>query len=309
MKTYSIAAIARDTGIGKDTLRVWERRYGFPTPIRDAQGERCYTENEMQRLRVVKRLMDAGHRPGRLMAMSAQERQALAHHAPDDPVPTDASAPVAAEGPALPAYLAIVHALDAAGLKRQLSRDAASMGLTRFLTELIGPLSVAVGDAWMRGELAVYEEHMFTSCAQAVLHQALAGLPESARDARPRVLLATLPGEPHGLGLLMAELAFALDAAACLSLGVQTPLPDVVQAAGVFDADIVALSLSGCATPNQALADLRELRGRLPARRTLWVGGSAQALRRRPIEGVQVIDGLDTLPEVLRAWRQAARGG
>ena len=32
----SIAAVERDTGLSKDTLRVWERRYGFPSPGRDA---------------------------------------------------------------------------------------------------------------------------------------------------------------------------------------------------------------------------------------------------------------------------------
>jgi len=32
---YNISAVERDTGLSKDTLRVWERRYGFPKPLRD----------------------------------------------------------------------------------------------------------------------------------------------------------------------------------------------------------------------------------------------------------------------------------
>ena len=40
--SLSIAAVERDTGLSKDTLRVWERRYGFPTPDRDGFGERAY---------------------------------------------------------------------------------------------------------------------------------------------------------------------------------------------------------------------------------------------------------------------------
>lgn len=51
----SIADVERDTGLGKDTLRVWERRYGFPTPGRDAHGERRYDEAQLQRLRLIKR--------------------------------------------------------------------------------------------------------------------------------------------------------------------------------------------------------------------------------------------------------------
>ncbi|NBW47360.1 MAG: MerR family transcriptional regulator, partial [Betaproteobacteria bacterium] len=59
----SIASVERDTGLSKDTLRVWERRYGFPQPTRDALGERAYPLEQVERLRLVKRLLDAGHRP------------------------------------------------------------------------------------------------------------------------------------------------------------------------------------------------------------------------------------------------------
>lgn len=307
METYPIAAVARDTGVNKDTLRVWERRYGFPTPSRDAQGERSYSAQDVERLRVVKRLMDAGHRPGRLMAMSPEARQALAEGVAPAPSSgaADAMPPSAADMTALAGCLELIRALDAAGLRRHLGHDLASRGLTRFLVDVLAPLSVAVGEAWMRGELAVYEEHMFTRCAQGVLDQALAGLPEPARDARPRVLLATLPGEPHGLGLQMAELALALEGARCLSLGVQTPLADIGQAALAFRADVVALSISGCTSPRGTLADLRELRGRLRPAQALWVGGRAPAVRRRPVDGVLTIDGLEALPRELARWRRS----
>ena len=56
----SIAAIERDTGLSKDLLRVWERRYGFPQPQRDANGERLYPPEQLQRLRAIKRLRAAG---------------------------------------------------------------------------------------------------------------------------------------------------------------------------------------------------------------------------------------------------------
>ena len=65
--SLSIAAVERDTGLSKDTLRVWERRYGFPLPHRDALGERSYPFDQVERLRTIKRLLDAGHRPGRVV--------------------------------------------------------------------------------------------------------------------------------------------------------------------------------------------------------------------------------------------------
>ena len=66
---HSIADVERDTGLSKDTLRVWERRYGFPMPARDALGERQYDNDQLIRLRHIRRLIDAGHRPGRVVAL------------------------------------------------------------------------------------------------------------------------------------------------------------------------------------------------------------------------------------------------
>jgi hypothetical protein len=75
--TLSIAAVERDTGLSKDTLRVWERRYGFPNPGRDPLGERAYTLADVEKLRIIKRLLDAGHRPGRVVTQSLEQLQAI----------------------------------------------------------------------------------------------------------------------------------------------------------------------------------------------------------------------------------------
>lgn len=70
IKLYSIGVIERDTGIGRDTLRVWERRYGFPDPVRNAKGERAYPEIQLQRLQRIRRLLGRGMRPGKLLPLS-----------------------------------------------------------------------------------------------------------------------------------------------------------------------------------------------------------------------------------------------
>src|SRR5690606_40881184 len=129
------------------------------------------------------------------------------------------------------------------------------------------------GETWMRGELRIFEEHLFTESMQRALHVALAGLPP-ARN-RPRVLLATLPGEPHGLGLLMAQTVLALEDCPCLSLGVQVPIEDIAAAALTWRADIVALSATACMKRSLLLESLAQLRTQLPSTVALWVGGAA----------------------------------
>ena len=73
----SIAAVERETGLGKDTLRAWERRYGFPVPQRDAAGVRGYPRALVDRLVLIRRALLAGQRPGRLLCAAADRARRL----------------------------------------------------------------------------------------------------------------------------------------------------------------------------------------------------------------------------------------
>lgn len=300
--TLSIAAVERDTGLSKDTLRVWERRYGFPTPERDSIGERAYPLDQVEKLRVIKRLMDAGHRPGRIVPMPIDELQRLTDSTVDAPT----RAEEAPGTPDLRVYVDLVRDHDMEALRRHLTQAQVKLGLHRFVTEIVAPLNTRVGDAWMRGQMEIFEEHMYTEAVQVVLRSAIGSIPEAATAGRPRVLLTTFPGEPHGLGLLMAESLFALEGARCLSLGVQTPIWDIVLAAGAHRADIVALGFTGCMNPNQVLEGLNELRAKLPRSTEIWAGGTAPVLHRRTIEGVVAMASLVHIQGEIQRWRDAA---
>jgi DNA-binding transcriptional MerR regulator/methylmalonyl-CoA mutase cobalamin-binding subunit len=304
--TLSIAAVERDTGLSKDTLRVWERRYGFPTPGRDAVGERAYALEQVEKLRLVKRLLDAGHRPGRIVPMETAALQLLADQTVDQPL---RSAEALAEASDLRELLALIRSHDVPQLRAVLTRLLARRGVARFVTEVVAPLNAAVGDAWIRGQMEVFEEHAYTELVQTVLRQAIAAIPSGADEGRPRVLLTTFPHEPHGLGLLMAEAVFTLEGCPCVSLGVQTPVWDMVLAATAYRADIVALSFTGCLNPNQVVEGLTELARKLPPGVQVWAGGAAPVLHRRSVPGVLAVASLEGLAAHLRAWRSASPAG
>ncbi|NCN23783.1 MAG: MerR family transcriptional regulator [Gallionella sp.] len=86
----SIASVERETGIGKDTLRVWEKRYGFPIPARNARGERLYPAAQIEQLILVKRLLDKGIRPGKVVGLDCA---ALENMLVDEAVVVTASEP------------------------------------------------------------------------------------------------------------------------------------------------------------------------------------------------------------------------
>lgn len=302
----SIAAVERDTGLSKDTLRVWERRYGFPLPDRDLLGERNYPFEQVTRLRTIKRLLDAGHRPGRIVAMSPADLERLSSATS---VRAAAPEPAASQGaPDLATFMAAIRQHDTEALRHLMARSISRIGLGRFVLDVVVPLNVQVGEAWMQGQLEVFEEHLYTELVQVVLRNALHHLPADGAG-RPRVLLATVPGEPHGLGLLMAEAMLALEGCRCASLGVQTPIWDIARAAVAMRIDVVALSFTGCTNPHQIADGLTELRNKLPPEAALWVGGSAPVLQRRVIEGVRVLPTLDAVAGALADWHARAPAG
>lgn len=292
----SISQVERDTGLSKDTLRMWERRYGFPQPSRDHFGERQYDAQQLDKLRVIKRLMDAGQRPGKLMDKSFQELSALG--AQQAVATADRDPP-----PAQSDLIALLRAHDSPALEQHLAQLLLRQGLQQFVLNTIAPLNVAVGEAWVRGELAIFEEHLYTEKVQGVLRSAIQSLPR--RHAAPRVLLTTLPHEHHGLGLLMVETLLAAERVPCISLGTQTPLADIASAAVAHRADIVALSFSAGFPLRAAAAGVASLRRELGASATLWVGGRLVARLKQLPAGVCRIQSLADVLPALDAWRNA----
>ena len=286
-----IAAVERDIGLGKDTLRVWERRYGFPMPLRDGFGERVYPAEQVAKLRLVKRLMDRGQRPGKLLgqsveALNEQLGTSIAGVGADDTA--DWVVPLLKQ-----------RELDR--LRAELAQRLAREGLQRFVIETVPALNRRIGDGWMSGEVEIFEEHLYTEQIQNLLRASIHGL--SSRGTTPRVLLTTIKDEEHQLGLLMVEALLAANGAACVSLGAQTPVGDIVGAARATGADIVALSFSGACPWRKARDSLIELRAALPPAVALWAGGAGLAGRARKLAGVRSIDGLVDIAATLADWR------
>jgi methanogenic corrinoid protein MtbC1 len=294
---FTIAAVERDVGLSKDVLRVWERRYGFPTPERDPHGERLYPAGQVLRLRLIKRLMDMGHRPGRLMSTSVDELEALAatsHRA------KAADADVGSQE--LNELSALIQRHDGPAYLQAMQQRLARQGLRLFVQDTVAPLTVQIGLAWERGQMQVFEEHLFTELTARVLRQAIAAVPGGTE---PRVLLTTLPKEPHEIGLLMVEAVLSLEGAQCISLGTEMPLMEIVDAVAAHQVDVVALSFSAAFPMRQTRALLEQLRSVLSATTELWAGGAG--VRNLPApDGVMCMASLDSAAAAVNRWRVRA---
>jgi DNA-binding transcriptional MerR regulator len=292
-----ISAVERETGLSKDVLRMWERRYGFPKPGRDDNGERHYAAGEVSRLRAIKRLMDVGMRPGKIVRCTSAELTALAEQRIERR--KEAVEPAIERD-----IVTLLQAHDPSGLQHALANLLMRQGLRRFVLETLTALNRAVGEAWIRGTLQIFEEHLYAEQLQVALRTAINAFPRQA--GTPRVLLTTFPGEQHGLGLLMVEALLVPEGAQCISLGVQTPMEDIRRAGLAHGADVIALSFSAAFPVRQASEGLALLRRQLLPNVTLWAGGEMTRRVRKTLPGVTLIPDLAAITAALENWRAQA---
>ncbi|MBX3662677.1 MAG: MerR family transcriptional regulator [Burkholderiales bacterium] len=288
---YNIAAVERDTGLSKDTLRVWERRYGFPKPQRDQHDERLYSLPDLEKLRLLRLLIDYGHRPGKIINRSTAElSQMISARTPEKSPP-----------PELAAIIDLLLQHDVERFRNALLQALMKQGLLRFVTETVAGLNHWIGEAWLAGRIAVFDEHLYSEHIQNILRNAIIAQP--GRGSGPRVLLTSLPGEKHRIGLLMVEAVLTAEGAACVALGTETPIIDIKNAVPAYRVDVVALSFSSAITQTAALAGLAELRTLLPAAVEVWGGGGALARARKAAPGVLLLRSFDDLRYALERWR------
>jgi methylmalonyl-CoA mutase cobalamin-binding subunit len=259
--TLSIGAVSRATGIPANTLRTWERRYGFPRPVRTDGGQRVYAATVVPHLTDIARALDRGLRPRDVLTASRDDLRRWTN--PDAPT---------VDGDDIEPLLVAVRSLDADGLDRACQVLWALRGGVPFLDGVAAPFLARVGAAWAAGDLEVFQEHFASEVLRSFLARIWRPLADHARG--PIVVCATPPGERHDLGLHFAATTLALSGRRLAFLGADVPARDIALAVVQSNAEAVAVSLSSATDPSVTRPQLLELRRVLPATVAMLVGGS-----------------------------------
>jgi len=289
-----INAVERETGVSKELLRMWERRYGFPVPERDEQGDRIYPMPQVAKLRLLRRLIDFGFRPGKIILEPSEALERL--------LSTQSKGSFNTTPEFEKELMDALKAQEPSQLRDYLSHQLIKMGLQSFILEFLQYANFIVGDAWMRGRLEIHEEHFFTEQIQSLVRQAIGNLREA--NMPPRILLATPPEETHTLGILMVEAILRLDNVDAVCYGAQMPVRDVAQAVARHKMQIVAISFSASYPTSKAIDYLEELRFRLPLSIEIWGGGAALRSTRKTVEAVRFFHDLPSVRVAVNQWRR-----
>lgn len=303
---HPIAIVAERTGLSRDLLRVWERRYAAVRPTRSDSGQRLYSDADIARLKLLASASNAGRNIGQIAglptsALARLVEEDLAQSAAREPV-TDAPLPDRTDT-VIPRALDYVRALDARGLEDLLRGSAAVLGVPVFLDRVASPILREVGERWHGGRLSIAEEHFASATVGDVVTELMRSI--ARNNGAPRVLVATLAGDRHIIGAALAGAAAAAEGWNVIYLGADLPAREIAAAAVSGDARAVAVSVAYADDPQRVTDELRTLRDALPGSVTLVVGGRAIVPRARELveAGIDVGDSLHDLRATLRRLR------
>ena len=287
----SIGGLSRATGVPIETLRTWEQRYGFPKSVRRPSGHRQFAVANVERIRRIAGALERGLRAGEVVPATDAVLEALLATVPAKPVTRGQALPFDAR-----AFIEVVRRFDADRLMRSLHSDLAQQDPLAYVETRIVPCLEVIGAAWEKGELDIAHEHFASERISDVLRGARLRFEETATG--PLVVLATMPGEPHGIGLQMAALVLSARGLRVLSLGTEVPLAEIAALAARTEAAAVGISVSSSSAA-KASAGIATLRSELSRKIELVAGGAGAP---GPVRGVTTFSdlrGLDAWGENL----------
>ena len=284
---HNISDVSRITGIPKDLLRMWERRYGYPKPDRDNNGDRVYSNEHLDKLIAIRQLVEQGKRPGKLMALDLTQLKGL-YQAPKVELDNDY-------------FLKLLETTDTVALRDWFQKQLNALGLRAFIHKIMAPATHLLGEAWANGTLEIYQEHLYSELMKSLVRQSL--LEYYRDDGEPRVMLTTLQGEQHSLGLLMVEALLRIGGAEVIAFGTQMPIADIRNASVNHEVDVLGLSFSSNFRSDEAAVMLGGLRQRIDPKVRIWVGGAAFSEGIVLPEGVDLFGDLHEVERALADWK------
>jgi MerR family transcriptional regulator, light-induced transcriptional regulator len=210
---YTVAAVARRLGVAPATLRTWDRRYGLGPTSHNAGEHRKYSETDLLKLTVMRRLIVAGMTPADAAV------KALAYNGKISVAKV--CAPIEQRADIVKKLLAAANGFDQEAVQKELRIQLSKNGVARTWEDLLVPVLVEVGAQWASTGNGIEVEHLLTEIIMIALNEHAAEQ-KNKNKCRP-VVLACVGDEIHSLAIKALAAALAESGIPTTFLGARTP--------------------------------------------------------------------------------------
>jgi len=274
---YPIKVVSQMTGLSVHVIRAWEKRYHVVEPDRTDTNRRLYSEEDIEKLRLLNDASHLGHNIGSIASLSSAELKSLLSNeksiAPQIKTNVKLSGPDINIEELLAECVETIKDYDAKKLESILLNASARLTQPVLIEEVVIPLVYKIGDMWHNGEIRVANEHLASSVIRSFLFNLLESY--TINESAPVLISATPRGQEHELGALIAAVVAAASGWKVVYLGSNLPAEEIGAVASYLNAKVVAVSLVYPSDDPVLPKELRKLKQVLSSGVSIIAGGRA----------------------------------
>jgi DNA-binding transcriptional MerR regulator/methylmalonyl-CoA mutase cobalamin-binding subunit len=281
MKTYRINQVAKMTGLSKENLRVWEKRYRLVSPQRGTNRYRLYTEEDIQLLNYLVRETNQGQSIGELAALGRDEiLNRMTREEAREPITE-----VREHDPLIRELETFILAMDRGAFEKRLNEIIALLPFESVFQKVLVPLQIRIGELWFEEKVGVAVEHYVTT---QVKQKLFAAMNMMTTQKGPKIIIACPPWELHEIGAQMV--AYYCSSLGCqtILLGANLPLEDLIHFCINTNPEGLALSFTSPVGENRGKIFFAEILKNIPSYCPVWVGGQGISESDKYIEGKNI---------------------
>ena len=215
----TVAAVARRIGVAPATLRTWDRRYGLGPSRHTSGSHRRYSELDVSRLTLMRKLISTGVAPAdaALTAIALKEKSGVSKE-----VRRKVTKAIDSPDILIATLMRAASALDSALVEEIVLTQIKKFGVATCWRDLISPLLIQIGENWEKSNSDIEVEHTLSEVLQRTLRVSQEPLSKPI-NTRP-VLLACTGEELHTLPLHALAAALSEQNIEVHFLGARTPI-------------------------------------------------------------------------------------
>jgi DNA-binding transcriptional MerR regulator len=302
---HPMAVVTRRTGLRPDVIRAWERRYQAVRPSRTPGNHRVYTDEDISRLRLIRRAISAGWQIGQVASLPDAEIAKMIDEAGAVELATMAPPRgFATLDSAVRRCLQRIEDLDGDGLQGELERASVELGRIRVVDEVLVPLMDRVGIAYTDGSLRIAHEHLATVAVRSFLDSLRGAYPVA--ESAPAIVVTTPSFQHHELAAIVVSATARFEGWRSTYLGPNLPAEEIAAAVSMPGVRALALSITTHANGFDLDGELRKIGRLVPASVSIVVGGRAALGYRAAVEAIRALEipDLQGLREFLKLKRE-----
>jgi len=219
MARYIIKDLERLSGIKAHTIRIWEKRYGLLSPIRDSANIRYYSDEDVKKILNISYLYEKGEKISQIAKLTNDQ---INNRVKD--LKLQFSDINSIENSLLKAMLDFNEVL----FEKHLSKAIIRFGWEDTFLDILVPLLDKIGIMWQTNAISPLHEHFVSNLIRQKLFVAINSLSVNTKEGSPEAILFLPENELHELSLLFVYYVLKRNNVSCIYLGQKVPF-DLVE--------------------------------------------------------------------------------